>query len=516
MYRSSTANPRCQRGVIGMWGVFTLLLSIIFTALAVDTGRLWMQQRKLQSIADIASMRAAQQIGCAPSVADVLTAAQTAAVQNGYSGSLSAAPNTVELGSVNAIGGIRQFTTGGNQAVRVIATQSVPASLIAGGLFSGQTVLRAQAVSVANPPTAAFSAGTSLLSINTADATLLNGLLGNLLGAPLSLNVASYQGLASAKVTLRDLARAYGAVNSINDLLTTNMPLKDLLGLIAAAASASGTVSSATVTTLQQLAASANSNLGVSLNQVLDVSYPNGSDEVGINVLSLINASSMAANAQHAISLPIGVTIPGASANAVINILQPPQPVIGPAPCTTVRTAQVQISISASVLSAVSLTLNVSAGQGEATLTSLSDDGTQAEAVIDALPGIASLNGTARVLSVNAIGINLPVQPAAAQQLDFTVPHPVADHLPQTASVSSPVSGSLANALSQPNVLSIPALGLLSGVVTPLITGTLSPLLGQIGGAFLDPLLKMLGIQLGGMEVKLEDIKLRKSKPLVI
>ncbi|HZV99907.1 MAG TPA: TadG family pilus assembly protein, partial [Methylophilaceae bacterium] len=481
MYKSSIVNPRCQRGAIGMWGALTLLLSVIFTALAVDTGRLWMQQRKLQAIADIASMRAAQQLGCAPSIADALTAAQTAAVQNGYSGSLSAAPNTVELGSVNTVGGIRQFTTGGIDAVRVIATQSVPASLVAGGLFSGQTVLSAQAVSLRDPPQAAFSAGSSVLSINPDDATLLNGLLGHLLGAPLSLDVASYQGLASAKVTLRDLARAHGAVNSINDLLATNMPLKDLLDLIAAAANASGTVDSATVTTLQQLAASANSNHGISLNQVLDISNPNGSDEVGINVLSLINAAGMAANSQHVISLPIAVTLPGASANAAINILQPPKNNIGPAPCTTVRTAQIQISITASVLSTVSLTLNVSTGQGEATLTSLSDDGTQAEAVIDALPGIASLNGTARVLSINAIGINLPIQPGTAQQLNFTVPHPVAEHLPQTAPVSSPVGASLANALSQPNVLSIPALGLSSGVVTPLITGTLSPLLGQIG-----------------------------------
>ena len=84
-------------------------------ALAVDTGRLWMQQRKLQSIADIASMEAARFIGCNADTGNVLSAAQAAAARNGYSGQLSQNPNAVELGSVTTVSGIREFSNDSEQ-----------------------------------------------------------------------------------------------------------------------------------------------------------------------------------------------------------------------------------------------------------------------------------------------------------------------------------------------------------------------------------------------------------------
>jgi uncharacterized membrane protein len=53
--------------------------------------------------------------------------------------------------------------------------------------------------------------------------------------------------------------------------------------------------------------------------------------------------------------------------------------------------------------------------------------------------------------------------------------------------------------------------------VLELAVGTiLAPLLGEIGHAVLDPLLEMLGIRLGGMEITLVDIQLKRAKPLII
>ena len=51
---------RSQRGAIGLFGIMTLLLAVLFVSLVVDSGRLWMQKRQLQSIADIAAIEAAQ------------------------------------------------------------------------------------------------------------------------------------------------------------------------------------------------------------------------------------------------------------------------------------------------------------------------------------------------------------------------------------------------------------------------------------------------------------------------
>ncbi|HEU4707772.1 MAG TPA: TadG family pilus assembly protein, partial [Methylophilaceae bacterium] len=186
-----------QQGAIGLWGVMTLLLAVMFLALAVDTGRLWMQQRKLQSIADIASMEAARTMGCSIDLSNAIAAAQAAAERNGYTGQLSQNPNVVELGSIATLGGVREFfPETPHEAVRVYATQSVPASLVAGGLFGNQVVLHAEAVSAADPPLVAFTAGTYLASIST-DVTPMNRLLGEMLGTNLNLTALSYEGLAT-------------------------------------------------------------------------------------------------------------------------------------------------------------------------------------------------------------------------------------------------------------------------------------------------------------------------------
>ena len=135
MTKLSPGSRHRQRGAIGLVGVIILLMAVLFTALVVDTGRLWMQHRHLQTVADIASIQAARGLGCGVVLADVVQAAQTAAVANGYTGNLANSPNIVDIVNVSTVSGIRQFTTGGTEAVRVYATREVPASLVAGGLI---------------------------------------------------------------------------------------------------------------------------------------------------------------------------------------------------------------------------------------------------------------------------------------------------------------------------------------------------------------------------------------------
>lgn len=87
-----------QRGAIGVFGVVVLLLAVLFTAVVVDSARLWSQKRKLQSIADMAAIDAAKEVGGCPAgtTADMKTrvanAAQASALSNGYVGSLLSTP----------------------------------------------------------------------------------------------------------------------------------------------------------------------------------------------------------------------------------------------------------------------------------------------------------------------------------------------------------------------------------------------------------------------------------------
>lgn len=496
--RISPSSRHSQRGAIGLWGSMTLLLAVMFMALAVDTGRLWMQQRKLQSIADIASMEAARSIGCSADTGSVLSAAQAAAARNGYSGQLSQNPNEVELGSVTTVSGIREFSADSEQeAVRVVVTESVPASLVAGGLFGNQVVLNAEAVSAADSPLVAFTAGSFLVDVDEDGANLMNILLGNLLGISLNLNELAYEGLESASLSLSNLLRAQGTGGTVDELLNTEMALGDLLNLISDGVSDAGTAGTLASAALQQLSSGIGNNATLKLADILAVSAPNenGVADVSLNAFSLITAAALFANEGNTVNLSL------AGLNAAVTVAQAPLLAVGPSAgdsCAEARTAQLEISVSAS-LGVASVSLDLAVAPGKAELVEFSDDGSESHVMIAATPGIASIDISATVLGLPVPISSLPIQAATAQELEFDVAHPTADNLPETITVSSPLGDSLENVLQELNV-------------PPLV----STLLGAIGSTLLDPLLEMLGIRLGGMDVTLHGIQLRDPKPLII
>lgn len=177
----------------------------------------------------------------------------------------------------------------------------------------------------------------------------------------------------------------------------------------------------------------------------------------------------------------------------------------------------------------IDLALNTEVAQGSAGLRTIQQNDGVSEVEIDASPGIAALTltnnagtGPARVstllsIPIADIGLNLPIQPANAQTLQYSVANPVENHLPQMQSVSSPVGSSLENALSKSNALNVTILSVLNlGLVNNVISTLVSPLLAEIGRVLLDPLLNLLGIQVGGMDVTLEDLQYRQAKPLAM
>jgi uncharacterized membrane protein len=539
-----------QRGAIGLLGVATLLLALLFTALVVDSGRLWMQQRHLQTVADIASIQAARELTCNVSVSDVKARAQAAAAANGYTGNLASSPNVVEMVNITTDGsGVRQYTSGGSEAVRVYATRTVPASMVVGGLFGTTVTLHAQAVSRADPAIAAFSAGSFAGRINTENSALLNALLGNILGSSLSLDIVSYQGIANTHITLNELLAASGQVGGLESLLNTSMSLADLMDLTASAVAQSGTASASAEAGMNQIASAAVSNTTVKLGDILDVATPDAeaAGKVGINALSLVTAAALIANGNSAISLPLAVSVsPIASITANIDVIHPPKIAVGPIGndngniCTTLTTAQVEASVNvntnltlAGVGVQLDLVLEAAVAQGSVGLSDIETDNDSVELTMDANPGIASIkltnssgSGGARVranlpllgnLQIATLAMNLPVQPASTQPLVFDVDYPVADNLPQTQTVASPLGDSLADALDAPiqidTLVNLPVVNsILNGLVAPIV----KPLIIAIGKVFLEPLFEILGLQLGGMDVTLQGIQIRQPEPLII
>ncbi len=167
--------------------------------------------------------------------------------------------------------------------------------------------------------------------------------------------------------------------------------------------------------------------------------------------------------------------------------------------------------------------------QGSAGIRSIENSNGNTEVIVDASPGIAAISltniagtGPARVtallgLPLADIGLNVPLQGSNPQQLEYSVPLPSRDHLPQTQSVHSSLGSSLQNALSQPDTLDITVLGILNlGILNTVVSTIVSPLLSEIGRTLLDPLLSILGITVGGLDVTLEDVEYRQAKPLMI
>ncbi|OLU24788.1 hypothetical protein BVH03_19605 [Pseudomonas sp. PA15(2017)] len=216
-----------QRGAFSMLSAATLVMAILFLALVIDSGRLYLEQRNLQKLADTAALESISRLASGNCSLDTALA-QVYAVENAASyGFVQGAGRTLSSScvSVSIVDGLRApvADAANGRAVRVVTSSQVPASLVVrtGSLFglTGSDSVRLQAVAVAekdSAPLTVFSVGAQLLDLNA------NGLVPKLLtaaGANVSgLTVLDSQGLANAQITPAGLLQALGVEVGINQL----------------------------------------------------------------------------------------------------------------------------------------------------------------------------------------------------------------------------------------------------------------------------------------------------------
>lgn len=198
--------PQPQRGAIGLMAAIVLGMALLFMLLVVDSGRLYLEQRQLQRVADLAVLEAVGRGGSCTS-GTATTFANESASRNGFP-----QPVSVTCGTLNTIDGLRTFVADNSKsdAIRVIATTAVPTSVAVGlwRLFSVAGVdlnknLTASAVgAIGGQPLAMLSIRTALGTIDSSKSTLLNGVLGGLLGGKLDLTLVSWNGLATTNINL--------------------------------------------------------------------------------------------------------------------------------------------------------------------------------------------------------------------------------------------------------------------------------------------------------------------------
>lgn len=532
-----------QKGAIGIFGVLTLLLVVLFTALAVDSARLWMIKRQLQKVADMSAIEASKALGCNPDIAQVIARAQQTATENGYTGNLTNTPNIVEIGNVNTSAGRHQFTADGSpRAVHVRVTSQVPSSLLAQGFYSNQVILSAEAVSLPSISMVSFGIGTTALKLNTQESLLLNGLLGGMLGTPINLDVLDYQGLADTKLTLLDLIHAQGQALSVDEILDMPFTQKELLTLIS---NATGLRNDAIPDALNATTALANAsikNTTISLGQIIKINQnvQSSAATVGMNLFSLLTSVISLSNGQNAITLPVGVNLPGlASVNAIVKVIEPQQMVIGSVAdangnicnTATARNAQIRVNVATLVtvplLAKVDLNLGVEVASGSASLRKVAALGNATELTFDTNSSLVTTKLTNNAgnkgaivstllgIELAEIGLNVTPEASSSNVVVAQADWPIAESLPKTISVNNGLGTTFDQLLS--SSLTIKPLGLdLLGVLNPVLNTLVKPLLVTISNSVISPLLNVFGISVNNMDIIVDDISLGNPSPLVI
>ncbi|GID03797.1 pilus assembly protein TadG-related protein [Pseudomonas sp. 008] len=336
-------SPARQRGAIGLMAVLTLGMALVFLLIVVDSGRLYLEKRSLQRIADMAALEAATRNGdCA--VGASATAYATASVnRNGFTlpdptRSLAVACGTLSLDANS----LRVFVANpsSSEAIRVIVSHSVPQSFaggvgaLFGGAPAGATLnLTATAVAALPPPLASLTLRTTALSIDSSKSATLNALFGGLLGGSLNVSVAGWDGLVNTNIRLLgylDRLKVDLGLNAAgyNQVLGASVAVSQLIQTAVNVLDPGGTLgATATIVGLQALKVAAGSTTVV-LGNLLHVE--NGSDvstfATTVSVFNLIEGVVQLANKKNGVVATVPINLAGlAQITARVQVLEPPQ-----------------------------------------------------------------------------------------------------------------------------------------------------------------------------------------------
>ena len=335
--------PQQQRGAIGLMAAVTLGMVLLFMLLVVDSGRLYLEQRKLQRVADMAVLEAVSRLGTCGSSATAASYANQSATRNSFTPDnvqkISTTCGTISTNSDQ----LRIFTADAtnSDAIRVIATTTVPTS-VAGGLwslftknrFDFNTNLTASAVGKnGGPPLAQISIRSTLVTITTNDqASALNALFSKLLGADVVLSVAGWNGLINGDINLLSYMDQLAldlhvSAGNYDKLLSTSTTLTQLLNTAITVANANGATADIK-TALGNLKVPGINSTPVKLGDILKLQTGTLSSglDANIQLIQLLEATIQAANKNSALAVTLPVDILGlANVTIQAKIIEPPQ-----------------------------------------------------------------------------------------------------------------------------------------------------------------------------------------------
>lgn len=551
-FRQRWDERRGQRGsVVVMAAIFLSIMIVLFSS--IDIGYVFYMKRDLQKTADLAALAGAQQMITTPPVS---------ANGNGPPTSCAATDKVVLAAKGNAQS--NGFSTGGPTSNAIIVTcglwDPVANAALAPGYFGtpaagkslnavrvnvsqtvstfyglGKQQIVAQAIATGSSPIAAFSLGTGLLSGCLGTSPLLAPLVSGLLGSNICLNLATYNGLVGAPVSLlKVLANLNLNVGDLNSVLTTPITLAQLINASVQALTPAQ-LANINVNDLLSLTTGTLGGRLLTIGDILNVNAADGLAALNaqVNVLDLINVGTLQiANGNNFLNLGANINL-GALGNVGLSLklIEPPQLAVGGVGAVA-TSAQMRLKINVQALtlapgySAVNLPLYVDLAPGKATLTALQCNAPQS-ATFSIQPGIAEVclaNGQTDVSAPFSCPANMAIQANRADVIPLVLNLGVNASLtnpPVTKTLNAPfpssvtVGSSLASILGniiQPGTigagLDLDPLGLLSWLLTAVLSGLgglLNPILSAVGG-LLDTVLSLLGLGVGQSTLNLSSV----------
>ncbi len=384
--RTQFSGPARQRGAIGLIGALALGTAVLCTLVVVDSGRLYLDQRELQRVADNAALEAVARGGNCQAGLSAAAFARESATRNGFAVGddrpLIATCGSLQTGADN----LRTFSPNASQAsaIRVVVSERVPTSIALGvtNLFSDNPVstttsLSATAVAAQpKPPLAQLTIRSTLADLN-----LLNGALGGLAGSAINVSLLGWQGLVDTDISLLSYLNQLAidldvSAGNYSELLDVDTDITQLLQTAISVAERNGATLEV-LTALGSIKAAAINTVPVKLGDLLKLQTGTADAGLDANVqlLSLVEAFLQLASSQSAAAVELPVSVLGlAGVTTRVKIVSPPEFAIGNPELAAadplgpnriyVRTAQVRalltvdLSLINSVLQAVNALLS--------------------------------------------------------------------------------------------------------------------------------------------------------------
>ncbi|MCC7266267.1 MAG: hypothetical protein IT546_02885 [Caulobacteraceae bacterium] len=389
-----------------MLAAASMVAVVGFLAVAVDLGAMFLQARKLQGMADLAAISAADDLTGAQAAAEATVAA------NGWpSGAVATQVSTGVYAPDPEKAADARFAAGAAPPNAARVTLRAPAQLFFARLLIGDRPVEiARTGTAARAELASFSIGSRLASLNGGVA---NALLSGLTGSEVNLSVMDYEALLKADVQLFDYLDALstdlqldGA--SYDEVLRTRISGLQALGPLARLLDDQGEDRAAAAV---RALAQATGDLPVDLKGLFDLGPYGAQDRaagagVALNALGLTNAMLQLAGGERQVKLDLGAGVPGlADVDVWLAVGEPPAGsawlAITDSREVIVRTAQTRLYVEAKTPASgllalagaaqVKLPLIVEAASAEARLHALNCAGRSGELSVRPSVGFAAI-----------------------------------------------------------------------------------------------------------------------------